>query len=415
MAGVSAGEVFVNLVIKGEGVQPALAAASAKVKEFSKGIGAASVATGMLIAEAAKMAFTSLTGAFDQVMNLARIDPATAKGVQDLAQPLNQVSLLFERIGVTILSFFLPYMKMAADAALAIVTELKNFVDWLDSTTVAAGIKTGNIGEAFYLMWLNIQKAGLEALQPILAPLIGMVEAAITLGMQIYEAFKLPLGYVVDAFWETVTQVQQYFEGMYTAFLATSNGMGLTWDDLISSMADRLAELVQFFGRRMQDIAQLLKYIAPALPKDVRDMLNGQGVALQLTTGDNLKTAWKDMTSSLASFSDIMKGGLSDVTSTGNEVLDGYLKSLEDKIGSMSQKLQGQMKDAQKGADEAIAKNTASRAALSGTFAVSASGGNIMYQTQKDMLRELKEQKDLARQQLEEQRKLNQKDGARFK
>lgn len=415
MAGVSAGEVFVNLVIKGEGVQPALAAASAKVKEFSKGIGAASVATGMLIAEAAKMAFTSLTGAFDQVMNLAKIDPATAKGVQDLAQPLNQVSLLFERIGVTILSFFLPYMKMAADAALAIVTELKNFVDWLDSTAVAAGIKTGNIGEAFYLMWLNIQKAGLEALQPILAPLIGMVDAAITLGMQIYEAFKLPLGYVVDTFWETVTQVQQYFEGMYTAFLATSNGMGLTWDDLISSMADRLAELVRFFGRRMQDIAQLLKYIAPALPKDVRDMLNGQGVALQLTTGDNLKTAWKDMTSSLASFSDIMKGGLSDVTSTGNEVLDGYLKSLEDKIGAMSQKLQGQMKDAQKGADEAIAKNTASRVALSGTFAVSASGGNIMYQTQKDMLRELKEQKDLARQQLEEQRKLNQKDGARFK
>lgn len=415
MAGVSAGEVFVNLVIKGEGVQPALAAASARVKEFGKGISAASVATGMLIADAAKMAFSSMTGAFDQVMNLARIDPKTAKGVHDLAQPLNQISLLFERIGVTILSFFLPYMKMAADAALAIVTELKNFVDWLDSTAVAAGVKTGNIGEAFYLMWLNIQKAGLEALQPILAPIIGMVDAAIKLGMQIYEAFKIPLGFVVDSFWETVEQVKKYFHGMYIAFLATSNGMGLTWDDLITSMADRLAELVQFFGRRMQDIAHLLQYIAPALPKDLRDMINGQGIALQLVNGESLKTVWKDMQSSLGSFMDNLKGGLTDATSTGSEILDGYLKNLEDKIGAMSQKLQGQLKETQKGADEAIAKNTASRVALSGTFAVAASGGNVMYQTQKDMLRELKEQKDLARQQLEEQRKLNQKDGVRFK
>ena len=61
MAGVSAGEVFVNLVIKGEGVQPALAAASARVKEFGKGISAASVTTGMLIADAAKMAFNQLS------------------------------------------------------------------------------------------------------------------------------------------------------------------------------------------------------------------------------------------------------------------------------------------------------------------------------------------------------------------
>ena len=62
---------------------------------------------------------------------------------------------------------------------------------------------------------------------------------------------------------------------------------------------------------------------------------------------------------------------------------------------------------------EAIAK--VQQTGLAGTFAIGASGGNVMYQTQKDMLRELKEQKELARQQLEEQRKLNQKDGARFK
>jgi hypothetical protein len=51
---------------------------------------------------------------------------------------------------------------------------------------------------------------------------------------------------------------------------------------------------------------------------------------------------------------------------------------------------------------------------VSGTFALQAAGGNIQYQTQRDMLRELREQKALQKQQLEAQREANRRPGARF-
>ena len=97
---------------------------------------------------------------------------------------------------------------------------------------------------------------------------------------------------------------------------------------------------------------------------------------------------------------------------------------LQDQIDLLRQQADTQSEQARKKRDiertetaAGLASAMAGRASqaqggLMGTFAIGASGGNVMFQTQKDMLREMREQKELQRKQLEELKKDKQ---ARFK
>jgi len=97
-------------------------------------------------------------------------------------------------------------------------------------------------------------------------------------------------------------------------------------------------------------------------------------------------------------------------------------KAREDAMKAQEEELKNQMKirDEAAAAADARKKEIEARkagitaAGVSGTFAIAAAGGNVQYQTQKDMLREIREQKALQRQQLEAQREANRRPGARF-
>jgi hypothetical protein len=102
--------------------------------------------------------------------------------------------------------------------------------------------------------------------------------------------------------------------------------------------------------------------------------------------------------------------------------LEDQKKAREEMMKAQEQQLENEAKireEAAKVAEERQRELEAKRAGtrtagVSGTFAIAAAGGNVQYQTQKDMLREIREQKALQRQQLEAQREANRRPGARF-
>ena len=365
MAGVSAGEVFVNLVIKGEGVQPALAAASARVKEFGKGISAASVATGMLIADAAKMAFNQLSQLASKSWSMAMIDPRTAADIQALNAPLNGIMMQLENLGVTVLSIVLPALKILADQVYAVSLQITEGIKWLESFGAIAALQTGDIGLAFQILWKNMQLVFLQGSSATLA------------------------------IWDNLTLSMQ-----------------AAWDQLAISIVQAMADAINEIGALLNQSIEWIGAIAPALQYALEPIDK---------LAKNLSAASKVIDAAAPIAAQSAKVAADDRASAAyqrQQILQAEIDSLRRELEQKNEQAikardVKRVQDAAVSGAEAIAK--VQQTGLAGTFAIGASGGNVMYQTQKDMLRELKEQKDLARQQLEEQRKLNQKDGVRFK
>lgn len=365
MAGVSAGEVFVNLVIKGEGVQPALQAASARVKEFGKGISAASVATGMLIADAAKMAFNQLSQLASKSWSMAMIDPRTAADIQALNAPLNGIMLQLENLGVTVLSLVLPTLKMLADQVYAVSQQITEGIKWFESLGAVAALQTGDIGTAFTIMWKSIQIAFMQGSSMLLGIWNGLTD-----GMQ----------NMMDQLALSIVSVMA---------------------DAMKQIGDTIIGAVVVIGHAVPRLQEQLKPL-----RELGSQLSSISKGIQATGGVAASGAAKAAEQRAKQSAEAQRILQAEIDQLRNEVNQKSEQAVKARDVKRAQ-------DAAVSGAETIAR--VQQSGLAGTFAIGASGGNVMFQTQKDMLREIKEQKEIARQQLDEQRKLNQKDGARFK
>lgn len=366
MAGLSAGEVFVNLMIKADGVKPALQAASASVKQFGSSISAASVATGNLIADGVKFAFQKLSDLGKMAWDRAVIDPRTSKDIAALQAPLDKVKKQMQEWGVVMLSMLLPTLTMLADGLLWVAEQVTEAIHWFEQFGVIAALQTGDISTAISILWKEIQIKFLQG-------------SAIILGL-----------------WDTMV-----------------NGMKGAWDKMAAGLLQVLGEQLQKVGTMIIGAVTGIGLAIPQLRDKLKPLLQvGQqisSVAVGVGQGgqamaDIAEQRAKEREARAAEAQKILQQQIEELQKQSNKESESARKAREVKRAADS---------AGQSAINQFAQ--ASGANFVGTSAILAgSGGNVMLQTQKDILRENREQKELAKKQLEEQKKIANQRGARF-
>jgi len=355
MAGLSAGEVFVNLVVRGGGVKPALAAAQAQVKQFGTQITALSVATGNLISQGVTMALGKLSDVASFAWEKAKMDPQTAGGILELQRNLDKAWASFAKTANVIIQAMLPAMNAAAQGLVWVADQVQFLVDWLDEMGVVAALQTGDFSEAFDIAWKEIQVMFLEGSQGVLS---------------VWRSF--------------------------------SDGLLETWDYVSTQIVKSFADAFKKVGNIMDGGLTILRFYAPDVAKnldfmrDVSSGFIGLGNALDVTQskmGDAMKDRIEERQKQAEEEQKILQKQIDDLRSQADQQTE-----------AVKQKRNIQRVENEANFSQAIAGRAATTS-VAGTFALGVSGGNVMYQTQKDMLRELREQKDLQRKQLEELKK----------
>lgn len=355
MAGLSAGEVFVNLVVRGGGVKPALAAAQAQVKQFGTQITALSVATGNLISQGVTMALGKLSDVASFAWEKAKMDPQTAGGILELQRNLDKAWASFAKTSNVIIQAMLPAMNAAAQGLVWVADQVQFLVDWLDEMGVVAALQTGDFSEAFDIAWKEIQVMFLEGSQGVLS---------------VWRSFS-------DGLLETCDYVSvQIVKSFADAFKQVGN------------MMDGARIALEVYA---PDVAKNLGFL-----KDVSNAFRGAGAAMEVTQ---------------SKMDEQMKNNIADRQKQAEEEqkilqrqIDELRSQADQQTEAVKQKRNIQRVENEANFSQAIAGRAATTS-VAGTFALGVSGGNVMYQTQKDMLRELREQKDLQRKQLEELKK----------
>lgn len=366
MAGLSAGEVFVNLMVKADGVKPALQSASASVKQFGASVSAASVATGNLIADGVKFAFTKLSDLGKMAWDRAVIDPRTSKDIAALQAPLDKVKKQMQEWGVVMLSMLLPTLTMLADGLLWVAEQVTEAIHWFEQFGVVAALQTGDISTAISILWKEIQIKFLQGSSIIL----GLWDSMVNTMKGLWDTMAASLLQILG---EQLEKVGTMIIGMVT-------GIGVA----VPQLRDKLKPLLQV-GQQISNIGAGVEQGGNAMA----------GIAEQRA---------KEREARAAEAQKVLQEQIEDLRKQSNQEADSARKAREVK------------RAADKAGESAINQFAqASGANFSGTSAILAgSGGNAMFQTQKDILREAKEQKELARKQLEEQKKIAKQRGAVF-
>jgi hypothetical protein len=353
MASLSAGEVFVNLVIKGDGIKPTLAAASAKVKEFGKGISAISVATGTLIAQGVTKALGSVASIGSMVWDKAKVNPKTAQGMLDLQRTIDGIYKKFADVGAIIIEAALPAMQAAADAASWLVDQLVEVIEWLDQFGVVAALQTGDFSKAFEIAWKQIQLL--------------------------------------------FTQGSQY---VTAAFDTMTSGILAAWDQMAIKLGEILGDALRKVGDTLVGFSIAAKVYFPQIGeqlgplKELGRSLSQAGKGLEIGSG-LAKTGADNEAESRAKMAEEKQ-----------RILQAEIDALKAEIATSTEsavaKRDRQRKDREAGIDQTLAAraSVAGSGGIRGTFALQASGGNPVWQTQKDILREIKEQKALQQEQV---------------
>ena len=125
MAGLSAGEVFITLSVKSQGVKPALQKASSLLRNFGKQLSSLSVATGNLIADGVKFAFAKLGQLSSYAFEKAKFDPRTAADTARVEAAVANLDRSFSKLASNLSSVVLPtYIKLLNDGLTPFVNKL---------------------------------------------------------------------------------------------------------------------------------------------------------------------------------------------------------------------------------------------------------------------------------------------------
>lgn len=384
MAGLSAGEVFVNLVVRGGGVKPALAAAQAQVKQFGTQITALSVATGNLISQGVTMALGKLSDVASFAWEKAKMDPQTAGGILELQRSLDKVWASFAKTANVIIQAMLPAMNAAAQGLVWVADQVQYMVEWLDEMGVTAALQTGDFSTAFSIMWKEVQIAWLTGYSAVVAvwdQLVNDIRWGVDYATNyVYELFSEEINaatsYVTTlvAIWDWgMKQIQKILDGAMMAFGVYREKIETEFKAIAASLAGSVGGVVG------TGLLEGMNRIADSdIDKRVRDRINK---TYETRTNDSLERQ-KQLEAEIAALRE----------------------SSNREAESAVQKRNIQRVENEANFSQAIAGRAATTS-VAGTFALGVSGGNVMYQTQKDMLRELREQKDLQRKQLEELKK----------
>lgn len=364
MAALSAGEVFVNLVVRGGAVKPALAAAQEQVKAFGGQITALSVATGNLIAQGVTKALGMISNVASAAWDRAKVNPRTAGAILDLQRNIDKAYDSFLRSAGVIIEAFLPALNEGAKFLVYLADQVQFLISWLDEFGITAALQAGDFAAAFDIAWAEIQILFLQGSQLVLKA------------------------------WRTF-----------------SDSMLLVWDYVIGQVLKTFSDALKQIGGNLAGAQIALEVYFPSLAKQT-SMLKDLGFQM-MNLGQGVDIASSGMDQAML-----------DRMRQREEQANAEQQILQDQIDSLRQQADTQSEQARKKRDiertetaAGLASAMAGRASqaqggLMGTFAIGASGGNVMFQTQKDMLREMREQKELQRKQLEELKKDKQ---ARFK
>lgn len=358
MAGLSAGEVFVNLVVRGSGVKPALARAQAQVKQFGTQITALSVATGNLISQGVTMALGKLSDVASFAWEKAKVNPQTAEAILELQRNVDKAWESFAKAANVIIQAMLPAMNAAAKGLVFVADQVQYMVEWLDEMGVVAALQTGDFAAAFDIAWKQVQAFFLQGSQAVL--------------------------------------------GIWRSF---SDGLLETWDYVAT-------EIVSVFGESLHKVGSMLNVIMAGLrmaaPKEVAEnlsFLNDVADAFTMA-GDGFSRAGREMDKAMQQRIDERKRQAEEEQRILQEQIDALRNQAAEQSEVAKQKRNIQRIESEANFSQAMAgRASAAASGISGTFALGVSGGNVMYQTQKDMLREMREQKELQRKQLEELKK----------
>jgi hypothetical protein len=413
MAGLSAGEVFVNLVVKGDGVKPALSKASAAVKEFGKGISAASVATGTLIADVARSAFGAMGSLGKGALDRAIVSPKTAKGLQDLQRSLYMITENMKKWGVTIISLVLPYLNMLASAALSVVNGITEFISSMEQSGVVAAIQTGNIFAAFELMFTQIKLYALEAMAPIIAPFVGLAKMILDTFGEISSGVQVVFDYIKSVFTTFGSGIGSGFTQLAKMFEGFAGGVMAGWQVLSKAMLSMFFDVVKQTGESLKGLVIGLKVISPALASQL-----GPLEAIADTLAGIKPPA---LTMGATGFGNLFQGleeGFAAIWeqagAQGNEVIQEQINKMRERVNSLSAEMTAKREEVTQAGEASLGFINAQKGFSGTSSIITGSGSNVMFQTQKDLLREAKEQKDLAKKQLEQQIKIAKQRGAVF-
>ena len=168
MAALSAGEVFVNLVVRGGAVKPALAAAQEQVKAFGGQITALSVATGNLIAQGVTKALGMISNVASAAWDRAKVNPRTAGAILDLQRNVDKAYDSFLRSAGVIIEAFLPALNEGAKFLVYLADQVQFLISWLDEFGITAALQAGDFSAAFNIAWAEIQILFLQGSQLVL-------------------------------------------------------------------------------------------------------------------------------------------------------------------------------------------------------------------------------------------------------
>jgi hypothetical protein len=381
MASLSAGEVFVNLVIKGDGIKPTLASASAKVKEFGKGISAISVATGTLIAQGVTKALGSVASIGSMVWDKAKVNPKTAQGMLDLQRTIDGIYKKFADVGAIIIEAALPAMQAAADAASWIVDQLVELVTWLDTFGVVAALQTGDFSKVFQIAWKEIQIAFLKG-------------SAFVMGL--WDEVVGSLQYGVDYMRELGKELSPYYKDLVSGFVS-----------FIGAAIGPIVQLFEIAKNSFNGLMTVVGLYADEMVSEIQSVVKGAGIAINVAMPqDDTMAGIADIDSRIkkrisAASEDRAKAAAERQAQLQKEI--DLLREQSNEIAEQAiRKRDDQRKDREAGIDQTLAAraSVAGSGGIRGTFALQASGGNPVWHTQKDILREIKEQKALQQEQV---------------
>jgi hypothetical protein len=413
MAGTSAGEVFVGLRINDKEVKPALSRASAAIKSFGAGVSALSVAAGGIIANVATSAFNAFKSMGQGILEKAAVNPKTAKGIQEVQRSIYLATEAFKQFGVTVLSVVLPYVKEFTAFISSIVVEIGKFVRSLVLSGNTSAEQSKNILDSFEMTFMQIAIMALEASQALLAPIVGAGAMILESMVDVYNGVKNTFGLMVDVLKPFVSGMFTGFQKLGEIFSALTGGMISDWTGMAQFMIDAFVNAITSIGATVSGFLTGMRIAFPEIASKLKP-LEDMAYSISQMKPPDLSAAVKSGVNMFAGLKEGFDAFWSGATDRGNEIIGNQLESMKNRIKEFSKDFEGRKREAGMAGQAAVGIVSAQKG-FSGTSAILAgSGGNPMLQAQKDMLKEAREQKEIQKKQLEEQKKIAKQRGVAF-
>lgn len=351
MAGLSAGEVFVTLSVKSGAVKPALQKATAELRGFGKSLTALSVATGSLIADGLKFAFSKIGDIAKFAFEAAKLDPRTQAETNRFAKASDALWASLSKVGASVMSLVLPALTQLTQFLTFVADSVNVAMTYFESFGAVAALQTGDISTAVDIMWKEIQILFLQGSQLLLS------------------------------MWDSMT-----------------GGFISAWQSMSSVLLSILSKVFTQAGDTVSGFMIGLSVISPALASQL-EPLKQLGSALQ-QAGSAAQVASTAASTAQAQEAEKRRQQAEEA----QKILQQEIDALRSQVNQQSEQAVKQ-RDVQRAIDQAaFVGSTAKNVGSTSAFALSVEGGrsNTVFQTQKDLLKEAKEQKQIAKENLKQ-------------